>query len=47
MHAIGHAILRNNPEARVAYLSTEKFTNEFIQVVGFKDVRWVEWSCER
>jgi chromosomal replication initiator protein len=31
MHAIGHAILRHNQDARVAYLSTEKFTNEFIQ----------------
>ncbi len=31
MHAIGHAIIRHNPDARVAYLSTEKFTNEFIQ----------------
>lgn len=33
MHAIGHAILRNNPDAKVAYLSTEKFTNEFIQAI--------------
>ena len=33
MHAIGHAILRNNPDSRVSYLSTEKFTNEFIQAL--------------
>ena len=33
MHAIGHSILRNNPDAKVAYLSTEKFTNEFIQAL--------------
>jgi len=30
MHAIGHNILQRNAEARIAYLSTEKFTNEFI-----------------
>ncbi|MFT3866882.1 MAG: chromosomal replication initiator protein DnaA [Nibricoccus sp.] len=33
MHAIGHAIQKNNPHAKVAYLSTEKFTNEFIQAL--------------
>ena len=33
MHAVGHSILRNNAEAKVAYLSTEKFTNEFIQAL--------------
>jgi chromosomal replication initiator protein len=33
MHAIGHAILHHNPDAKVAYLSTEKFTNEFIQAL--------------
>ncbi len=33
MHAIGHAILRHNPDSRVGYLSTEKFTNEFIQAL--------------
>ena len=33
MHAIGHTILRQNPDARVGYLSTEKFTNEFIQAL--------------
>ncbi|MCC6415472.1 MAG: chromosomal replication initiator protein DnaA [Opitutaceae bacterium] len=33
MHAIGHAILQRRPETRVAYLSTEKFTNEFIQAL--------------
>jgi chromosomal replication initiator protein len=33
MHAVGHSILRTNPDAKVAYLSTEKFTNEFIQAL--------------
>ena len=33
MHAIGHASLRHNQDSRVAYLSTEKFTNEFIQAL--------------
>ncbi|WP_404421189.1 chromosomal replication initiator protein DnaA [Nibricoccus sp. IMCC34717] len=33
MHAIGHAVMKSNPHTRVAYLSTEKFTNEFIQAL--------------
>lgn len=33
MHAVGHQITRNRPEARVVYLSSEKFTNEFIQSI--------------
>ncbi|HKB56447.1 MAG TPA: chromosomal replication initiator protein DnaA [Lacunisphaera sp.] len=33
MHAIGHSILQRNPETKVAYLSTEKFTNEYIHAI--------------
>ena len=33
MHAIGHYVIEHNPNAKVAYLSSEKFTNEFINSV--------------
>jgi len=33
MHAVGHQIIRNSPDAKVAYLSSEKFTNEFIHAI--------------
>ncbi|GAA0608426.1 chromosomal replication initiator protein DnaA [Virgibacillus siamensis] len=33
MHAIGHYIRDHNPEANVVYLSSEKFTNEFINSI--------------
>lgn len=33
MHAVSHAILGNKPNAKVAYISTEKFTNEFIRAI--------------
>ncbi len=33
MHAIGHQVLRNNPDARVAYVSAEQFMNEMITAI--------------
>lgn len=33
MHAVAHQMLTNNPNARIAYVSTEKFTNEFIRAI--------------
>lgn len=43
MHGIGHYVQEQNPNARVVYLSSEKFTNEFInsirdnQTVNFRN----------
>lgn len=33
MHAIGHYIMEHNPNAKVLYISSEKFTNEFINAI--------------
>jgi chromosomal replication initiator protein len=33
MHAIGHYVLQQNPSAKVMYISSEKFTNEFIHAI--------------
>jgi chromosomal replication initiator protein len=33
MHAVGHSIIGRNADAKVAYLSTEKFTNEYIHAI--------------
>lgn len=33
MHAIGHYVLNHSPSSRVVYISSEKFTNEFINSI--------------
>src|SRR5256714_9473039 len=33
MHAIGHAVTARHPKKRVAYATSEKFTNEFINSI--------------
>ncbi|GAA0334589.1 chromosomal replication initiator protein DnaA [Bacillus carboniphilus] len=33
MHSIGHYVIEHNPKAKVVYLSSEKFTNEFINSI--------------
>jgi len=42
MHAIGHFVLSQNPVARVAYVSSETFTNEFINCL--RDNNTVEFK---
>jgi len=41
MHAIGHYVVQHNPSAKVVYLSSEKFTNEFINSI--RDNKAVEF----
>ncbi|WP_411954359.1 chromosomal replication initiator protein DnaA [Alkalibacillus sp. S2W] len=41
MHAIGHYVLEHNPDAKVVYLSSEKFTNEFINSI--RDNRTIDF----
>jgi chromosomal replication initiator protein len=41
MHAIGHYVQDHNPSAKVVYLSSEKFTNEFINSI--RDNKAVEF----
>ena len=41
MHAIGHRVVKENPKANVVYVSSEKFTNEFI--IAIKNNQTVEF----
>ncbi len=36
MHSVAHYILENNPDAKVMYVTSEKFTNELIQAIRDK-----------
>jgi chromosomal replication initiator protein len=41
MHAIGHRVINQNPSANVVYVSSEKFTNEFI--IAIKNNKTIEF----
>lgn len=43
MHAIGHYLLAHNPRIKVAYLSSEKFTNELVNSI--KEDRMTEFKA--
>jgi chromosomal replication initiator protein len=36
MHAVGNSVLANNPQARVVYVSSEQFLQEFVDALRFK-----------
>ncbi|WP_269539192.1 chromosomal replication initiator protein DnaA [Cerasicoccus fimbriatus] len=38
MHSIAHHILTTRPDTRIAYVSTEKFTNEYIEAIQHNNV---------
>ncbi|MBQ4507165.1 MAG: chromosomal replication initiator protein DnaA [Firmicutes bacterium] len=38
MHAIGQYVRRNHPKKKVLYISSETFTNEYVQAVGNKTI---------
>jgi len=44
MHAIGHRVLAANPNANVVYVSSEKFTNDFI--IAIKNNQTVEFRTK-
>jgi len=33
MHAVAHQVLKQQPDAKITYISSEKFTNEFIRAI--------------
>jgi chromosomal replication initiator protein len=38
MQAVGHEVLQKNPSAKVMYVTSEKFTNEFVQALSMNKV---------
>lgn len=42
LHAIGHYVVTNFPHLKVRYVSTEQFTNDFINSIGNKDQRRID-----
>ena len=39
LHAVGHELLKKNPETKIIYVTCEKFTNDFTNAIRFKKMK--------
>lgn len=47
MHAIAHFVLKNNPEKKIVYLSSESFVNDYIAAIKTNNIATFRKKCRQ